>query len=300
MSFYIDSAILGLEYGFLALGVYITFRVLNIPDLTVDGSFTLGMAVSAVIATAGHPWLALLAAILVGAAAGVVTGFLQTKAGIHPILAGILTMSGLYTVNITVLGGPNVSLLNAKKIFQLPENITGGLSTDTVKVILLLLICAVCITTLALFFKTVLGLCIRAAGNNERMVKASSINTVLTRITAIALANGMVALSGGILAQYQGFADVNSGSGMIVIGLASVIIGEVITGRRSLTVGLISAVIGSVIYRILIAIALETDLLSSNGLKLVSAVIVAITLSIPKIKEALAERRTRKEAMKDA
>lgn len=298
MTFLFDSALLGVEYALLAVGVYITFRILNIPDLTVDGSFTLGIVLSSVAVAAGHPFLALLLSLAGGAAAGCITGFLQTKAKIHPILAGILTMSGLYTVNITVLGGPNLSLLDSKKIFDVLADATG-LSTDVTKPVAAVGLCVLTVVLLAMFFRTVAGLCIRATGNNEDMVRASSINTTVTKIGALALSNSLVALSGGILAQYQGFGDVNSGSGMIVIGLASVIIGEVVLGRRSVTVGLISAVLGSVVYRIIIALALRYNILSANALKLLSAVIVGITLSIPAVKAALEDRKNRRGAAND-
>ena len=271
MNFFLDSALLGLEYALLAVGVYITFRILNLPDLTVDGSFTFGMAVSTVLCAAAHPFVGLLAGALAGAAAGVVTGFLQTHCKIHPILAGILTMSGLYTVNITVLGGPNVSLLDAPKFFE----VLGG------KAPAVGLVTAVLVVLVTLFFQTVGGLCIRAAGSNEDMVRASSINTTAVRWAALALANALVALSGAILAQCQGFGDVGAGSGMIVIGLASVIIGEVICGRRGIVIGIVSAVLGSIVYRIIIALALRYNLMSANSLKLLSALIVAATLAVP-------------------
>lgn len=294
------ALLLGLQYALLALGVYITFRVLNIPDLTVDGSFTLGAAVSAVLSVAGHPFLGLLAAILCGAAAGSVTGFLQTKAGIHPILAGILTMSGLYTINITIMDAPNVSLIGKPRFYEALYTVLPNADKDVLKTVCVAVICAGLTAALILFFKTVFGLCIRATGNNEDMVRASSINTNVAKITALAVANALVALSGGLIAQTGGFADVNAGSGMIVVGLASVIIGEVIFGRRSLTVGLISAVVGSVLYRLIIALALETNIFSANALKLLSAVIVGITLCIPSVRKAIAERKIRKGAHKNA
>ena len=271
MNFFLDSALLGLEYALLAVGVYITFRILNLPDLTVDGSFTFGMAVSTVLCAAAHPFAGLLAGALAGAAAGVVTGFLQTHCKIHPILAGILTMSGLYTVNITVLGGPNVSLLDAPKFFE----VLGG------KAPAVGLVTAVIVVLVTLFFQTVGGLCIRAAGSNEDMVRA--------------LANALVALSGAILAQCQGFGDVGAGSGMIIIGLASVIIGEVICGRRGIVIGIVSAVLGSVVYRIIIALALRYNLMSANSLKLLSALIVAATLAVPAAAAAVRAGRERKE-----
>lgn len=266
------AVLLGFQYALLALGVYISFRILNIPDLTVDGSFTFGIAVSAVLCASGHPFLGLMAAVFAGFAAGIVTGFLQTKAKIHPILAGILTMSGLYTVNITIMGAPNVSLIGKKRFYDGFASLFGENSSgDLPKMILAAVICAICVALLIMFFKTVLGLCIRATGGNKDMVRASSINT-----------------------------DVNSGSGMIVIGLASVIIGEVIFGKRSLSVGLVSAVVGSVIYRMIVAFALETNVFSANALKLLSAVIVAVTLSVPAVKNAISDRKMKREGMKNA
>lgn len=300
MSFLMDSALLGLEYALLAVGVYLTFRVLNIADLTVDGSFTLGIAVSAVSTAAGHPFLGLLFAIIAGSLAGSVTGFLQTKAGIHPILAGILTMSGLYTINIKILGGPNLSLLNSRKVFDVVLTALPGLGKPWTKALCVILICALSVALLAVFFRTVAGLCVRATGDNEEMVRASSINTAVVKTGAIALSNAAVALSGGLLAQYQGYGDISSGSGMIVIGLASVIIGEVIFGKRSVTLGLVSAVFGSVVYRIIIALALRYNVLSADALKLISAVIVGITLAIPTVRSRLAERASRRRADPDA
>lgn len=212
------AVLLGFQYALLALGVYISFRILNIPDLTVDGSFTFGIAVSAVLCASGHPFLGLTAAVFAGFAAGIVTGFLQTKAKIHPILAGILTMSSLYTVNITVMGAPNVSLIGKKRFYDGFASLFGENSSgDLPKMILAAVICAICVALLIMFFKTVLGLCIRATGGNKDMVRASSINTDITTVTALAISNALVALSGAVIAQTQGFADVNSGSGMIVI-----------------------------------------------------------------------------------
>lgn len=288
---------LGLIYSLMVLGLFISYRILNIPDLTVDGSFTFGLAVSAVFAAGGHPFLGLLMALLAGAVAGCVTGLLQTRWGIHPILAGILTMSGLYTINITVMGSPNISLINSNKFFTFLED---ALTKDGARYLTVGVIVLLCVGLLALFFKTSLGLCIRATGNNEAMVRASSINPNFTKMVALALSNGLVALSGGVLAQCQGYADINSGSGMIVIGLASVIIGEVFFGRRSILLCLISAVVGSVVYRIIIALALQLDLFDANALKLISAVIVAVTLAVPAFKTRFQNWRTRREAGKHA
>ncbi len=294
------ALLLGLQYALLALGVYITFRVLNIPDLTVDGSFTLGAAVSAVLSVAGHPFLGLFCALLCGAAAGSVTGFLQTKAGIHPILAGILTMSGLYTVNMLIMQAPNVSLIGKPRFYEFLYTLFPNGDKDILKTVAVGVICAGLTALLILFFRTVFGLCIRATGNNEDMVRASSINTNVTKIVALALANALVSLSGALIAQTGGFADVNGGNGMIVVGLASVIIGEVLFGKRGLAVGLISAVVGSVVYRLIIALALKSNFFTADALKLLSAVIVGITLSVPAIKKAITEAHVRREARKNA
>ena len=300
MDIVLSALLLGLQYAMLALGVYITFRVLNIPDLTVDGSFTLGAAVSAVLSVAGHPFLGLLAALVCGALAGGVTGFLQTKAGIHPILAGILTMSGLYTVNITIMGAPNVSLIGKPRFYDFVDTLLPNAGRDVPEILAVAVLCVAITALLILFFRTVFGLCIRATGNNEDMVRASSINTNATKITALCMANALVGLSGALIAQTGGYADGNGGSGMIVVGLASVIIGEVIFGKRSLTLGLISAVVGSVVYRLIIALALESNVFSANALKLISAVIVGITLAVPAMRTAVSRYRARKGAKRRA
>lgn len=292
---------LGFIYAILALGIFITFRVMNMPDLTVDGSFTLGLSVSAVLAALGQPGLGLLAGFLCGGLGGAVTGLLQTKAGIHPILAGILTMTGLYSVNLFIMGGsPNISLLGKTTLFSAAHSALPGMDKDTAYLAVVVLLCALSAFILAWFFRTGLGLCIRATGNNEEMVRASSIDTELTRTLSVAAANAFVGFSGAILAQYQGFADINSGTGIIVVGLASVIIGEVFIRRRSITQGLLAAILGSVIYRLLIALALHADFFPAYMLRLVSALIVAVTLSIPKLRQMLSNRRIRREGMRVA
>lgn len=277
----------GLGYGALALGIYITFRILNIPDLTVDGSFGLGMAVSIVLTAAGHPFLALIISILAGAGAGCVTGLLQTKLKIHPILAGILTMNGLYTINLIITGGKsNVSSAAVESVFSFLQRMTG-LSMNVCKLLIPLIVSIAAIVLLAVFFQTRPGLAIRATGNNEEMVRASSINADACKCGGLALGNACVALSGGMIGQSMSFFDVGYGTGMVVVGLASVIIGETIVGKRSVTVGLISAVAGSVIYRTFIAAALKVELFPAYGLKLVSAVIVVLALSIPALKSTV-------------
>ncbi len=290
----ISSAILlGLEYALLAVGVYITFRVLDIPDLTVDGSFVLGMVVSGVVSVAGFPELGLLLGFVAGGLAGVITGFLITYAKINPLLAGIITMTGLYTINITILGGPNLSLMDCPKIFTDFSALFMDMPTDVAKFVIAIIIALGICALLAVFFRTEIGLSIRACGDNESMVRASSIGTTSIKIATLALANALVGLSGALLAQYQGFADIGSGSGMIVVGLASVIIGELFGGRKSVTAGLFCACAGSVVYRVILAFVLSGTS-SANAVKLVSALIVGIFLSVPAIKTWILERKERR------
>ncbi len=292
----ISSAILlGLEYALLAVGVYVTFRVLDIPDLTVDGSFVLGMVVSGVVSVAGAPELGLLLGFAAGGIAGAITGFLITYAKINPLLAGIITMTGLYTINITILGGPNLSLMDCPKIFTNFQALFAGMPADVAKFAVVGLVVLGVTALLAVFFRTEVGLSIRACGDNEAMVRASSIGTTSIKIATLALANALVGLSGALLAQYQGFADIGSGSGMIVVGLASVIIGELFGGRRGVTAGLFCAIGGSIVYRVILAFVLSGTS-SANAVKLVSALIVGIFLSLPAIKAWLVERGERRRA----
>ena len=288
----------GLGYAILALGVYITFRILNMPDLTVDGSFGLGMAVSIVLTVAGHPFLALVIACIAGAAAGCFTGLLQTKVRIHPILAGILTMNGLYTVNLIITGGKsNVSSAVAVSLFNLLQDATG-LSRDLCKIIIPFILCVIVVAVLAVFFKTRKGLAIRATGDNEDMVRSSSINADAYKCAGLAIGNACVALSGAVIGQSMSFFDVGYGSGMVVVGLASVIIGETIMGKHGVTVGLTSAVVGSCLYRMFIAAALKVGLFPAYSLKLISAVIVIIALAIPTIQKKIGGHRRKGGASK--
>ncbi|MEA5146670.1 MAG: ABC transporter permease, partial [Candidatus Limiplasma sp.] len=197
MTLALGSLQLGLMYGLLAMGVFISFRILNTPDLTAEGSFTLGVATSAMVTLTGAPYLGLLAAFLCGMAAGAVTGLLQTKVGIHPILAGILTMSGLYTVNLAIMGASaNVSLIGKETLYQQLFALLAPLSKDVVKLVVALVLAALVLAMLIWFFKTHLGLCIRATGNNEAMVRSSSINASAMKIMGLAVSNGCIALSG--------------------------------------------------------------------------------------------------------
>lgn len=293
----LDALQQGVLYGLLAIGIFVAFRILNIPDLTTEGSFTMGLAISAMCAFTGHPVLGIFLGIAGGLAAGCVTGILQTTFEIHPILAGILTMSASYTINLFILGNsPSIQLIGKKSVFTIASGLLSGIGiTDknASKLILILFAAILVCVVASLFFKTRFGLCIRAVGDNEAMVSASSINVNLVKITAISLSNGCIALCGAILTQYQNYADINSGVGTLVVGLASVIIGETIFGRRGVTTGIISAVLGSVIYRFILALAMRYMFFPASALKLVSAIIVTLALAIPVIKKKIGVLKTR-------
>ncbi|MBQ1403620.1 MAG: ABC transporter permease [Oscillospiraceae bacterium] len=296
MKLFIGSLQLGLLYGILALGIYISFRILSIPDLTTEGSFAFGLSVSAAVTAAGHPLLALPASLLAGACAGAVTGILQTRYRIHPILSGIITMSGLYSINLMVLGGaPNLSLVRATTIFK----IVPFLSKNDAMTVLPIFFAILCTAAIILFYHTHLGMCIRAVGDNEEMVRASSINVDACKVLAFSISNALIALSGAIIAQYQGYADISSSTGILVVGLASVIIGEAVFGRRGITLGFISAIVGSLVYRYIIALATRYSPLDAYMLRLVSAVIVGITLAMPAVKSNLAAARQKRGGAQD-
>lgn len=274
---------LGCIYALVALALFLSFRILNIADMTTDGAFTLGCAVSATIAVAGHPLLALPAAMAAGACAGFITAFLQTKLKIPSILAGIITNTGLYTVNLAVMGfSSNVSMVKAGTMFSLVKPYLGSFY----KLIPAAVLTVVIGILLVLFLKTRLGLSIRATGDNPDMVRASSINTAFTVTVGLCLSNAMTALSGAVLAQYQKTADINLGTGMVIIGLASLIIGETLMPRGKTWMKALGAILGSILYRFIIAIALRLDL-PSECLKLISAVIVALAIGLPAIKSAV-------------
>lgn len=274
---------LGCIYALVALALFLSFRILNIADMTTDGAFTLGCAVSATIAVAGHPLLALPAAMIAGACAGFITAFLQTKLKIPSILAGIITNTGLYTVNLAVMGfSSNVSMVKADTMFSLVKPYLGSFY----KLIPAAVLTVVMGALLVLFLKTRLGLSIRATGDNPDMVRASSINTAFTVTVGLCLSNAMTALSGAVLAQYQKTADINLGTGMVIIGLASLIIGETLMPRGKTWMKALGAILGSILYRFIIAIALRLDL-PSECLKLISAVIVALAIGLPAIKSAV-------------
>lgn len=280
----------GLLWAVMALGVYITFRVLDIADLTVEGSFPLGAATAATMMVAGYgPVAAFLGAFLAGTLAGVVTGLLHTKMKIPALLAGILTMIALYSVNLRVMGKANLSLLGADTAVKMAKSVLGMNTAQTTFVVGLLVTVAVGVF-LYWFFGTEIGAAIRATGFNQQMIRAQGVNTDTTIILGLLMSNGLVAVSGALVAQSNGFADVGMGTGTIVIGLASVIIGEVLFGTRSFKNCLISVVLGSVVYRIVIAAVLAMGM-PPNDLKLFTSVLVAIALSLPLIKAKLNSRK---------
>ena len=270
---------LGFLYAPVALALFLSFRVLDIADLTTDGCFVLGAAVSVTLTAAGHPLLAVPAAMLAGACAGFITAFLQTRLSVPSILAGIVTNTGLYTINLMAMGWrSNESLLGSDTVFTLLRS--TGLGGDWYELVLAAAVTLLCAGLLALFLGTRLGLSIRATGDNPDMVRASSLDPTFTVTVGLCVANALTALSGAVLAQYQRTADINLGTGMVIIGLASLIIGETLMPRGKTWMKALGAILGSILYRFIIAIALRLDL-PSECLKLISAVIVALAIGLP-------------------
>ncbi|MBR4944941.1 MAG: ABC transporter permease [Peptococcaceae bacterium] len=276
----------GLLWGILALGVFLTYRVLDVADLTVEGSYPLGAAVGvSYIAGGGSPAMAIVLAFLAGAVAGVVTGLLHTKLKIPALLAGILTMIGLYSINIRVMGNKsNVSILRMDTIYTFFENF--GLGKNESILVCGLIFVVVLIAFLYWFFGTEIGAAIRATGCNKQMIRAQGVDTDVTIIIGLLISNGMVAMAGSLIGQSQGFADVGMGTGTIVIGLASVIIGEVLFGTRNFMNWLLAVVGGSIVYRVVIAFVLKMGM-NQNDMKLLTASIVVIALAMPLIKEKI-------------
>ena len=277
----------GLIWGIMAIGVYITFRILDIADLTVDGSLCTGAAVCIMMIQGGsNVWVALLCAFLAGMLAGFATGLFHTFMGIPAILAGILTQLGLDSVNLRIMGNKaNVALVTDKYDVLVSMRYLKNVVFYKNTLFVVAVIIAVLIVILYWFFGTELGCSIRSTGSNENMSRAQGINTDLTKIIGLMLSNGIVALSSGLLAQYQGFADINMGRGAIVIGLAAVIIGEVVFGKisRNFAFSLLTVALGSIIYYLVLQVVLWFGL-NSNDLKLLSAIVVAVFLAIPYMK----------------
>ena len=287
----------GFVYAPMALGVFVSFRVLNTPDLTVDGSFVFGMTACAAVTVAGHPIGGILAGILAGALEGLVTGLLQTSLRLNPILSGILTMTGLYTVNYAVLGGQSNLYLQSTPEggTPVPSNTIYKMfgSGDASSLLLSVLLVAAACAGLIVFFKTRSGMAVRATGDNEEMVRSSSINADLSRVGGIMLSNALVGFSGAMLCQQQRYADLGCGSGMLVVGLASVIIGQALFGRHSVSLGILSAAVGSVVYRFILQLAYQIDM-PSYTVKLLSVIIVVAALSLPLAKQNLSLAKARR------
>ena len=275
---------LGFMYALVAMALFLSYRVLDIADLTTDGCFVLGAAVSVTLAAAGHPILAVLAAMAAGACAGFVTAFLQTRLGVPSILAGIVTNTGLYTINLMAMGWKsNASLLGVDTIFSMLK--ATGIGGSWYELLLAAFVTVLAGVLLRLFLATRLGLSIRATGDNRNMVRASSVNPTFTITVGLCIANALTALSGAIVGQYQKTVDINSGTCIVVIGLACLIIGETVLGRRTVTKGIIAVVIGSIIYRFIYAIVFYTKVVPVDCLKLLTAVIVALAIAAPSIKK---------------
>ena len=280
------------------MALFISFSILNIADLSTDGCYTLGFAVGATVTLAGHPLLALPAAMLAGACSGFVTAFLQTKLGVESILAGIIVNTGLYTVNLAVMGfSSNVPMLKTATIFTVAQSILG--ENAPYKLLVAALVTVVVCVLLILFLGTRMGLSIRATGDNPDMVRASSLDPTFTVTVGLCLSNALTALSGAMVGQYQKTVDINSGTGIVVIGLACLIIGETVLGRRTVYKGILAALVGSVVYRFIYAVVFYTKVVPVECLKLLTAVIVALAIAAPGLRRWAAfqkQKHSRKEA----
>ncbi len=304
----------GIIYAIMALGVYLSFRILDFPDLTVDGSFVTGAAIAAILIVNGtNPFFATLLAIVAGFLAGCMTGLLHTKGKINPLLAGILMMIALYSINLRIMGRSNVPLLNEESVFTKIEGFfeASGLDslfssiasavglgnlTSTWSVLISMLIVTGLIKILTdLFLRTQIGLALRATGDNKRMIRSFSANTDQLTILGLGLSNALVALAGALIAQYSSFADVGMGIGMIIIGLASVIIGEAIFGTKTIAVTTFAVVGGAIVYRVVVGLALRVDFLETGDMKLITAVIVIAALVLPQLIDGQKERNRKKK-----
>ena len=297
MLYIVQTALeLGFQYALVAMALFLSYRVLDIADLTTDGCFILGCAVSVSVTAAGHPFLAIPAAMLAGACAGFVTAFLQTKLGVPSILAGIVTNTGLYTVNLMAMGWKaNQSLLRQDTIFTLFRDTGIGGSWNAI--LLSAGITVLAGVLLVAFLGTRLGLSIRATGDNRDMVRASSINPTFTITIGLCIANALTGLSGAVVGQAQKTADINAGTGVVVIGLACLIIGETIVGRGAMFRGAVAVIVGSILYRFIYAIVLYTKVVPIDCLKLVTAIVVGLAIAAPTLKSWAAFQARKRKAL---
>lgn len=283
----LEALELGLIYSILALGVFLSFRTLNTPDLTVDGSIVTGAAISAVMCSVAAEMepavqgiiciIGLILSFIFGMGAGAVTALLNTKLKIQPLLAGILVMLGIYSINLRIQGKANINLSSKPNLYDMVNDAMNGFKWSSI--ILGFIVAAIVIVLMFAFLKTRKGFALRATGDNEEMVRAAGISSDNMKLLGLSVSNGLVGLAGGLLAQYQGYSDVGMGTGMVVIGLASVIIGEVLFGTKSLMRRLVAVALGAVAYRMIIGVALYMGM-PPTDLKLVSAVIVTIALAM--------------------
>lgn len=307
----------GAIYGLMALGVFLSFRILDFPDLTVDGSFVTGAAVAAVLIIQGtHPLTATIAAVFAGFLAGCITGILHTKGKINPLLSGILMMIALYSINLRIMGKSNVPLLNEDTLITKITELWKGLGIDaglesfftsvglpwfvprTWGILVVMFLVTLFVKFLLdWFLKTDIGLALRATGDNETMIRSFSADTDFLKVLGLGISNGMVALSGALIAQYSGFSDVGMGIGMIIIGLASVIIGEAIFGAKNIVRATIAVIGGAILYRIIVTLALRAQFLETGDMKLITAVIVISALVIPKILEQQREKQRKRKRL---
>ena len=288
----------GLIYSLVALSLFISFSILDICDLSTDGCYTLGCAVGAIVTIAGHPWLALLAAMGAGVCSGFVTAFLQTRLGVPSILAGIIVNTGLYTINLAVMGfSSNIAIFGKDTVFSM----IGGLSSSPFwkswnKLIFLAILIAVICLVIWWFMGTTLGLAIRATGDSPAMVRSSSINPALMITVGLCVGGALTGLAGSLIGQYNKSCDINLGTGMVTIALASLIIGETLSGKRVMLRRILGVVLGSCLYRFIVSIALRLDV-PTEAFKLVSAIIVAIAIAAPQIRSLIAYQKKKKAAM---
>lgn len=293
MNLIISAIAQGLLWSIVSLGLFISFRVLNVADMTTEGSYPLGAAVCVTLIQAGlNPFLALIISVFAGMMAGAVTGFFITICKIPSLLAGILTMTALLSVNLRVMKRPNLSLLNYNTIFDIAviTKVSKYLNIIFVAVIIL----AFLIATIFWFFSTELGQALIATGDNKKMAISMGVSTDKMTVLGLMLANGMIALAGAILSQNNGYADINSGLGVIVIGLVAIIIGEIVFGKSTFLMRLVYTVFGAIIYRLLLLMVLKINLIDANDFKMISALLIAILLSLPRIKTILKARREQK------
>ncbi|MCO4293820.1 ABC transporter permease [Solitalea sp. MAHUQ-68] len=284
MNFYITAFLLGLSLSAIAMGIFISMKIFNIPDITTDGSYTLGAVITAVCLTHGYPiWLTYLLSVMGGAMAGSITGFIHTKLKVNALLAGILVMTALYSVNLSILGRSNTPLLNIHNIFEV---ISPTSNPDINSSIALLINIALLWTGLSLLLKTDFGLAMRATGNSESMIKALGVNTDRMKIIGLAISNGLVATAGFLVCQYQGFADISMGIGIVIVGLGSVMIGEALNhwfNIQNIWMQIALVVLGAILFQLVLAFTLSLGI-DPNLLKMVTAVFVLIIVSIPQIR----------------